>query len=254
MGTRQRKRPVSSRRRRRRRIRRIQAWTARILVVAFALFLCFLLAFGGRWIWERLNGDAEEAFWEGADPGLEVPDGEPVIVLDAGHGGEDQGTSYGELLEKDLNLSVTLLLKERLQESGAAVVLIRDGDEKVELEERARIANRLKADLFVSIHCNYCEDDEGVQGFECYYREGSEEGALLAEGILREIEGTGEIISRGLKTADFRVLRKTNMPAVLAELGYFSNGEERRRLADESYQEMLAEHLAAGILAYEISN
>ena len=95
------------------------------------------------------------------------------IFLDAGHGGSDGGTFSGDVIEEDINLSVVLRMKEFLEEKGAEVVLTRDSDETVSLSERAQTANRTDADLFVSIHCNYYEDDASINGLECYYYDGS---------------------------------------------------------------------------------
>lgn len=170
------------------------------------------------------------------------------IVLDPGHGGSDGGTSSGEVVEEDINLSVVLKLKPLLEEKGVEVVLTRDSDETVSLSDRAAIANRADADLFVSIHCNYYEDDDSVNGLECYYYDGSKEGKALAEGIISQLEESGEIETRNAKESNFYVLRKTNVPAVLVEIGYLSNTQECRRLASAEYQETLAEELADSIL------
>lgn len=246
-----RRKRIRSRKKRIRRIKRkIRMWTARILVLAAVILASILVLRGGLFLWSRIAG--AEATFVGAKfiDGSEK-EGDPnkvFIVLDAGHGGKDQGTCAGDILEKDINLAVTLKLAEKLKENGAEVLLTRETDVKIELEDRAKLANEEKADLFVSIHCNYYEDSTQIKGLECYYRETSEEGKELAERVSHAFDGIDEVENRGLKTADYRVLRKTDMPAVLIELGYMSNPEECKKLTDEDYQELLAERIAAGIL------
>lgn len=238
----------------RRRKRIIKAWCARILVLAVLFLMLYLAVWGVFWIWGRLTG-SEETF-VGAriieDLGFEKDD-RVVIVLDAGHGGRDQGTSAGEVLEKDINLRLSERLAGILEDADMKVLLTRTDDTKVGLEERAKYANEQEADFFVSIHCNYCEDDAGVNGLECYYREDSEEGRALAEQVVEAVQSDGAIPCRGTRTANFRVLTRTDMPAVLVEIGYLSNRDECAKLTEESYQKLLAEKLAAGILAYQDS-
>ncbi|MCI8585430.1 MAG: N-acetylmuramoyl-L-alanine amidase [Lachnospiraceae bacterium] len=249
----QRRRRISGKKKRwRRRKRIIKAWCARILVLAVLLLIIFLAVRSALWVWGRMNG-SEEAF-VGAriieDLGFEKDD-RVVIVLDAGHGGRDQGTSSGDILEKEINLRVAERLEKVLKEQDVKVLLTRTDDTKVGLEDRAKYANEQEADIFVSIHCNYCEEDAGVNGLECYYREDSEEGKTLAEQIIEGISADDAIACRGTRTANFRVLTKTDMPAVLVEIGYLSNQGERGKLTDESYQELLAGRLADGILSFK---
>lgn len=254
MTERQRRRGRRKRRRRQKRlIRRIQAWAARFLVLSVLILFCAGILRMGIWLLEH-HAAVEETF-EGArsiEP-VERKPGSRLIVLDAGHGGRDQGTSAGEILEKEINLSVVKKLAEELEDAGATVILTREEDVKIGLEERAAFANQNEADIFISLHCNYCEDDAGVQGLECYYREGSDDGRILAEQIVQSVETEDGIKNRGTRTADFRVLRRTDMPAVLIEMGYLSNKTERERMADETYQKLLAEKIAEGILKQETS-
>lgn len=230
--------------------RRLKAYAARGLALAVFLLLCTLIIKGGIWL---LNGreKAEETF-QGArilEADEKAPEGSPLIVLDAGHGGRDQGTSSGKALEKEINLEVVKKLAEELEAAGAAVLFTRKDDTKVGLEDRAEYANEHEAELFVSIHCNYCEDDAGVRGLECYYRDGSSEGEALAEQIVQAVESGDQISCRGTRVGDFRVLNKTKMPAVLVEIGYLSNQSECKKLTESAYQDELVKRLAAGILS-----
>lgn len=256
MTTRQKRRQMQLRKKRIRRLkRRMKAYAARVAVLTILLLLCSLVIRGGL---KLLRGSekAEEAF-AGArivENGEVKQEGSPLIVLDAGHGGRDQGTSSGKALEKDINLAVVEKLAEELEKAGAAVLFTREDDTKIDLEARAEYANHHEAELFISIHCNYCEDDAGVKGLECYYREGSEEGEALADRIVQAMESTDRIGCRGTRIGDFRVLNKTKMPAVLVEIGYLSNQGECTRLTDETYQKLMAEKLAEGILSVSSSS
>lgn len=172
----------------------------------------------------------------------------PTVMLDAGHGGNDGGTVYGKVNEKDITLAVALELKSRLEQEGVKVLLTRGEDEYLSLEERAEAANSSPASLFVSLHCNYYEDDFSISGLECYYLEESEKGGKLAQTIVDAIEGDSSIKCRGTRTEDFYVLKRTSIPAVLIELGFLSNKAERQKLGSDDYQAVLAQRISEGIL------
>ena len=212
---------------RRRRKKMIRIFMIRCGMLTVVLLFLFGLIWGGTFLWNRLTTDGEEQTFAGASV-IEQPEtfpkGKPRIMIDAGHGGKDQGTR------------------------GASVLLTRTDDTKIPLEERAAMANEKEADLFVSIHCNYCEDDSSVQGLECYYREGSDEAQKLAENVVTAVEESSMISCRGTRTADFSVLRNTSMTAVLVEIGYLSNSSERQNLGSKDYQQELIDRLADGIL------
>ena len=251
MAERRKRRRTSGRRKsRRRRKRIIKAWCARILVLAVLFLVIFLAVWGVFWLWSRLSGSEETFVGARIIEDLGFQDDRAVIVLDAGHGGRDQGTSSGDVLEKEINLKMAERIAKVLEAQDVKVLLTRTDDTKVGLEDRAQYANGQEADIFVSIHCNYCEDDAGVNGLECYYREDSEGGKTLAEQIVEVVSDGGDIVCRGTRTANFRVLTKTDMPAALVEIGYLSNQGECAKLTEESYQELLAEKLAEGILSY----
>ena len=124
-----------------------------------------------------------------------------------------------------------------MEEQGIRVVLTRDKDIFMKLEERVQIVNGEKADLFISIHCNYYEKDSSIYGLECYYCKSGEEGKHYAEKIMETIEESKNYI-----------LKNTKVPAVLVEIGYLSNYNERNQLMSEEYQEKLAGELVKGIV------
>jgi N-acetylmuramoyl-L-alanine amidase len=188
-------------------------------------------------------------------PSVVIPSRRPgagakgLVVIDAGHGGDDPGTiGLGHIYEKDINLEVARRVAALLEQRGVSVIMTRQQDRFVELEERAQIANRRNADLFVSIHSDSNPDRER-QGFTVYVAKGaSPDSYKAARAINQAMGGTGSD-SHGIREADYRVLVQSTCPAVLVELGYLSNATEARRLQDSAYQTRLAQALADGISA-----
>jgi len=169
------------------------------------------------------------------------------VVIDAGHGGKDPGaTSCLGFYEKSVNLNVARKVASLLKQSGVRVVMTRNSDSFIELEDRAAIGNRCSANLFVSIHADSCASSS-TQGFTLYVaRSASWSSRRAASAISKSMAGTG-LKSRGIQRADFRVLVRTRGPAVLVELGYLSNSSEARLLRDGAFQSRLARALANGI-------
>jgi len=254
------------RKRRKRRLRLFIAYALRTAVLAI-IFLCiFLMICGFLYIKEHLCkgtddsqtgiSDQQEIPSSGivddatSDPDAIIPippviGNNAVVVLDAGHGGIQAGCEFDNVLEKDITLSVTLLLKAKLEDKGFTVILTRDADEDVSLSERVEIANTANADCFVSIHCNSYTDDTQIRGFEGYYYQ-SDEGKQLADSILEAANGHS-IHTRNVKEENYRVLRETIIPGVLLEIGYLSNVTERQSLSSLEYQDTLSTAMAEGI-------
>lgn len=232
--------------------------------------LLILMICGGVFLWKHFHKEdavnavnQELAVSETPEPTIVptvAPTEEPVevieekvsgcIVLDAGHGDVDGGTFCEDVLEKDINFAVVMYMKEILEEAGIEVRLTRSGDDFMDVSERAEFANQNKedADLFVSIHCNYFEDDASVSGLEIYYYTGDEAGQACAESMIEYLKKSEDIKVRSAKHGGYYVLKFTEMPAVLVEMGFLSNKEEREKLNSEEYQKLLAEELAEGIL------
>ncbi|MBU1260735.1 MAG: N-acetylmuramoyl-L-alanine amidase [Planctomycetes bacterium] len=173
-----------------------------------------------------------------------------TIVIDAGHGGKDPGAiSTHGFYEKTVNLDVALQVTQILRDKGYKVIMTRDSDKFIELEERAAIANRSRADIFVSIHADSCATSS-KNGFTLYVaRNASWASKSLAGSIDKQMLQTG-IKSRGTRKADFRVLKYTRCPAVLVELGYLSNYWEAKQLKNKDMQKRLANAIACGITDY----
>ena len=210
------------------------------------------------------------------------------VVVDAGHGGHDTGAiGRGGTREKDVALAVALRLREVLGQAGLEVILTREDDAFVPLEERARRANEAKGDLFVSIHCNSAPG-RTLRGIETYSlntasdrysirlaarenassekrisdlqfiladlatKANTEESIRLAGHVHSSLVGHlrqrhRDIHDLGTKQALFYVLLGVKMPAILVETSFLSNTEEERRLSSRSYQSDAAEAIATGI-------
>lgn len=183
-----------------------------------------------------------------------------TIVLDAGHGGSDRGASGPSgLTEKSVTLAVTQKVKNILECSGAQVVMTRTTDvdvygpgasDKQELQARCNVANRTPgAELFVSIHCNAFASS-AAHGMETYYYAASAGGKRLATLLNEELVAAGGLFNRGVKTANFYVMKHTNMPASLIELGFITNYNEERLLGSDEYQTKLAMAVATAIARF----
>lgn len=237
--------PAWRRDKRRRSLRGGRIWRPLVFVVPVALLLLLVLFF-------RPAVSSGDQVSSAGNFNFSLPwdKGKGLVMLDAGHGGRDQGTSYGDILEKDLTLEITQKVRELLEDADYQVLLTRSKDTFMDKHERADFANAKKPEVFVSIHCNFLESGQ-ADGIETYYDPDKEAGSRpLAEGIQTHIiEETGAT-DRSARADNFVVITDTTMPAALVEVGFLSDEEERANLQDESYQRKLAEGIAAGILEY----
>lgn len=171
-----------------------------------------------------------------------------LIIVDAGHGGSDPGAVNGGLYEKAATLAVSKMLREELQTRGFDVKMTRDVDKDLSLAERCRIANATNAALFVSIHCNSAASREAI-GIETYHATTcSETAKLCAANVQTSLIADTGARDRGVKSAAYYVLKNTKAPAILVEVGFISNQEEKLKLFKSSYQRNLALAIADGVL------
>lgn len=170
------------------------------------------------------------------------------IVLDAGHGGIDGGTQAGDIIEKDVNLAITQKVAVLLKEAGAAVTMIRETDEYVDLADRSYLGNQTSANLFLSLHCNYYEGDSSISGLEVYYHRNSETSKQYAEAMTGLMKDTNTIHIRDASQQNMQVLRNSSMPALMVEMGFLSNPEECANLTNDLYQEFLARLLTSTVV------
>ena len=170
-----------------------------------------------------------------------------TIIIDPGHGGHDLGASRSLIYEKHLNLDVARRLERTLQASGFRTVLTRKTDDFIPLSTRSARANKYRNAIFISIHFNWSWKSR-VTGIETFYRSSSSHS--LASYIQRQLVRQIGCTNRGVKTANFSVLRKTRHPAILVEGGFVSNKGERSSMLDPRYRQVLADSIARGILEY----
>lgn len=176
-----------------------------------------------------------------------------IIVVDPGHGGSDPGAinhRYG-YYEKNIVLSVGLKLKQKLEQEGAKVIMTRSSDVYVSLSERSALANAKGAHAFVSIHAN-AATSASAHGTETYWNRtyASAASKRLADNIQKQLIARLDTYNRGVKEANFHVIRATKMPSVLVELGFITNDQEARRLVSDSFQNQAAEAIYQGLVEF----
>ena len=214
-----------------------------------------------------------------------------TIVIDAGHGGEEEGARGPDgTLEKDVTLSVARRFKASLEARlGVRVILTRDADQTVGLDERAALANNNKADLFISLHAN-ASVRPSATGAEVFYLSLAEYGdraervargesesvpvfgggtrdievilwemaqaryieqsAVLAQAVEAALRARVPMSPRAIQQAPFRVLVGANMPAVLVEIGFITNPEQERQLASDPFQTSIVQALVDSVLRF----
>lgn len=170
-----------------------------------------------------------------------------VVVLDAGHGGKDNGARWYGISEKTLNLDVAKRVEVLLKKRGIPVVMTRRTDTFVSLDYRAKIANRHANSIFVSIHFN-AHSNRSIKGIETFYI--SSKGKNLAQNIQKRLASRINTNDRGSKKHHFAVLTKTRGVAALVECGFISNHWENKRCATTWFRDILAQEIASGIAAY----
>jgi len=203
-----------------------------------------VLDLNARWNFQLVRDDAS------GELRIELTGPRPyVVVLDAGHGGSDPGAkSVNGRWEKDFNLAIVRKVRELLPDSQELkLVLTRDDDTYPTLDERIELANFLGADLFISVHAN-SHKSSSVNGTETYYKHGY--SLPLAQIMHRHILQATGFKDNGVRTAEFKVIKYTTMPAVLLEVGYLSNSQNASRLFNATVQKRVAEAIVMGIKEY----
>ncbi len=176
-----------------------------------------------------------------------------TIIIDAGHGGRDDGARAADgISEKEIVLSVAKQIQQAGQENGIKVILTRNSDEAMELKERVSFTNRFPAELFISLHINSNEHDNALSGIECIVSEGNtkfSESKQLAEEVVTQLKTLSGISINDIKKSNYYVL-KSNVPAVMVELGYLSNKNDYAFMRNEKNQQLLSERIIAAVLSY----
>lgn len=191
----------------------------------------------------------------------------PVVIIDAGHGGEDSGAVDNGLLEKDINLDIALKLRDFLTVSGYTVVMTRDTDVSIydssastvrekkvsDLQNRVSIVNSNKNNILISIHQNKFEQSQ-YYGAQMFYSPNNPESETLAESIRQSVTGLLQNENkRELKQAEesIYILNKATVPAVIVECGFLSNPDEAQKLSTEEYRSKMAFAIFCGFLDYQ---
>lgn len=197
---------------------------------------------------------------------MSVPVTNKVIIVDAGHGGEDGGAiSDSGVSEADINLAIALKIQNLLEQSGSTVILTRsdknaiyDIDKKTlrqkkisDLKNRVKLANNSSADIFVSIHLNKINDNQ-YYGWQTFYKNGNEDGKKLATAIQNNLN---QVIQKNndripLKISDVYIVKYVEIPTVIVECGFLSNEQEEKELQEDDYQNKLSWGIYNGIMDY----
>lgn len=171
------------------------------------------------------------------------------ILIDPGHGGDDNGAVWGYEEEDDTNLIISFLLRCELEKRGQEVFMTRESDQAVSLRERTNYANRLGADLFVSIHCDAFHNTTAHGMSVHVHPECSEASMKKATAVVASLaKRFPNHKNRGVKASNFHVLRETDMPAMLIECEFLSNPETRRFLKEPENQLELARAITDGVI------
>lgn len=171
-----------------------------------------------------------------------------IICIDPGHSGPaEPGAVYGGCTEARLALRIALIAGAHLADFGHDVIWTRTGDiESDLLGPRVTLANDAGADLFVSVHIN-AATIATARGLEVYHHPDSMAGAALAAAVHSRLVDLGCLPDRGIRTANFYVLRATNMPSILIECGFLSNVDDRTVLASAAWQAHIGQAISKGI-------
>ena len=174
-----------------------------------------------------------------------------TVVIDAGHGGFDRGGIRANIIpEKGVALDVARRLRTYLADAGLRTIMTRSQDTFVTLDRRVAIANGQRRAIFVSIHFNSAPR-RGADGIETFY--GSPRAKKLASLIQRYAMKTTSGENRGIKRAQFYVLRRSRIPAVLIECGFLTNPQDAKRASRPAWRDQLARQIARAIIEYRRS-
>ncbi|MFC7680805.1 N-acetylmuramoyl-L-alanine amidase [Paenibacillus sp. GCM10028914] len=186
-----------------------------------------------------------------------------VILIDVGHGGIDGGTSYGDILEKDINLAISRQLFKLLRSDGYHAVLNRDADyalsednrwhasrsrHRRDLLQRKQLSSEIPTKLVVSIHVNWGKNKSKRGGLVLHQAEGR--SYMLAQSIQRQLNLMHQSSHQVSVGKPFYLLNRIEVPAVIIETGFISNEEDREKLTSPSGQKQIAEAIASGIADY----
>ena len=169
------------------------------------------------------------------------------ILIDAGHGGTDYGAIRGDINEKDIVLDVAKLVQKDLTKLGHTVIMTREDDTYVSLQDRVDISEKENADIFISIHVNSSVKPE-IEGVETHYYH--QESIDLAQAVHESLITNLKSFDRGLFKSKFYVINHTTMPAILCEIGFISNEDEQKLIITDKRKKQTADAIVEGVLRY----
>ena len=208
----------------------------------------------GKWIEVQNHAGTEKGWVAGWHTNLNIPADQSLssnplkgktIVLDPGHGGSDQGASSStpsKSLEKNYTLKTAKELKKLLNKEGAHVKMTRSNDKYVSLDDR-----NIKGDAFISIH-NDALDSSNANGVTVYWFKDKQE--TLAQTLNSAIQKKALLTNRGSRQQNYQVLRQTDIPAVLLELGYISNPTDESMINDQLHRQVVEQAIVDGLKQY----
>ena len=188
--------------------------------------------------------------------GVEKPLVGKVIYLDPGHGGLDPGATYKDIKESDINLSICLNLREKLEYAGATVYLTREGDydlssikakrrEKSDFDNRIKLINDSKADMYISIHLN-STNSQTWSGMQIFYDDNNKDNKKIADFFTNDLK----LERKTQKISNMYLNKNIKVPGILIEVGFLSNHYDRQRLISEEYQDEIANQIVKGVINY----
>lgn len=181
---------------------------------------------------------------------------EKTIFLDPGHGGVDPGATYKDIKESNINLSICLKLKEKLEKEGAVVYLTRYGDydlsaigarrrKKSDFDNRIKLINDSKADMYISIHLNAINSSTW-SGAQIFYDDVNKQNKVIAESFSNYLKFERKIS----ELKDMYLNKNIKIPGVLIEVGFLSNYQDRIKLTSDEYQNKFANQIVKAIINY----
>ena len=169
------------------------------------------------------------------------------ILIDPGHGGTDYGAIRGEINEKDIVLDVAKLVQKELDKLGHTVIMTREDDTYVSLQDRVDLSEKENADIYISIHVNSSVKPE-IEGVETHYYH--QESIDLAQAVHESLINNLKSFDRGLFKSKFYVINHTTMPAILCEIGFISNENEQKLIITDKRKQQTARAIVEGVLRY----
>lgn len=180
-----------------------------------------------------------------------IDDDQMTIILDAGHGGNDQGTIYdGRVSEKELALSLAKAIQKEAKTQNIRVIMTRSSDVGVPLEKRVNVAQKNKADVFISLHVNSDKENSNTSGITCMISDRNvkfDDSRRIAEKLMNSFGALSDVQKNGIVQSPAYVLSKNPIPSLILEVGYLTNESDYAFLTSPEKVRGLAERLVSAL-------